>query len=75
MLGACVYADHPICSPSIQHMERSIAFFLARAAEQVGKLLADAQTACIRLPPLRHGSTLRALRGRDPLGRAAPDHG
>ncbi len=42
-----------------------------RAAGQVGTKLADEGEACRGSPPPRHGSTLRALRGRDPLGRAA----
>ncbi len=32
------------------------------AAGQVGKQVADAARACLRVPPLRHGSTLWALR-------------
>ncbi len=35
----------------------------ALATGQVGKQVADAGRACMRSPPLRHGSTLRALRG------------
>ncbi len=35
----------------------------SRATGQVGKVLADAGRACRCIPPLRHGSTLRALRG------------
>ena len=45
------------------------------AAEQVGKLLADVGEACRGIPPLRQGSTLRALRGLDALGLRRVFHG
>jgi hypothetical protein len=35
--------------------------------QQVGTPYADAGITCMRIPPLRQGSTLRALRGRDLL--------
>ncbi len=36
----------------------------SRAAEQVGKSLANTGRAWVLVSPLHHGSTLRTLRGR-----------
>jgi hypothetical protein len=56
-------------------MHRLTIFFFALTAGQVGTPYAGAPRAWMRRPSLRHGSTLRALRGFDPLGRAASVHG